>query len=603
MLYKAFNARWLTPEDVARKFVPIPQFSALLGPSNCVLAGPRGCGKTTLLKMLTRRAQSIWESERAKNYPIGQIFAPSFEAIYIPSDVRWSYELRAIPRDLGHVHLGELCQRILIGANALRCTLELFDRRLHSVDRLASVSPDLSVKLIKNFGFEGSIATLADCISCLRGIASDLRGLINLRNLGRLQSLVESLSPRIYSDAVDPVISACRIYNETVDPEFRVQKWGICFDEVEIAPDWFGRELFLALRSLAEQEVLLKFTWSPILPPDDEARAQQINDYDPVKLWSAHVLDPKEFCETLSSDFLKAKFPTRTYGATEFLGSSIFASEGADEEPKSIYQKNSVLHHSMIELAQKDEAFSKFVKDKEIDLAEGFVIRNGDGSAMDKVFRKIKPIVLMRNEFMKGPERRTRKRVTLYAGKEAVFAMSEGNPRRLLGLLNQLYDIFEYRTKWSADLKRPVSDLDQAKVLSRASNGALTSLKSTPVFPEEPDRPVRFSLFELVDCIAKYFSDKFYEGGFHIDPVGSFRIDDGLHPDIVFALKRLIDIGAIIPVSEVPGELPSTLLGERFRLSFVIAPKYKLAFRNYSDVVLSTIIAGGELHGQMQFKF
>ena len=51
----------------------------------------------------------------------------------------------------------------------------------------------------------------------------------------------------------------------------------------------------------------------------------------------------------------------------------------------------------------------------------------------------------MRNEFIKNEiEKRSRKRVTLYAGKEAVFAMSEGNPRKLLGLLNDISDLNTY---------------------------------------------------------------------------------------------------------------------------------------------------------------
>src|SRR5439155_18979670 len=96
-IYGAFNARWLTPEDIARAFVPTTPFKALVKVQHSLLMGPRGCGKTTLLKMLTRPAQTIWWRERVPLFPaLAEYPTPDFEAIYIPSDIRWSYELGSI---------------------------------------------------------------------------------------------------------------------------------------------------------------------------------------------------------------------------------------------------------------------------------------------------------------------------------------------------------------------------------------------------------------------------------------------------------------------------------------------------------------------------
>ena len=93
-IYGAFNARWLEPEDVARSFVPTIPFKSLVRLQNSLLMGPRGCGKTTLLKMLTRRAQRVWQVERASREPQWADYRrPDFEAIYIPSDVRWSVRI------------------------------------------------------------------------------------------------------------------------------------------------------------------------------------------------------------------------------------------------------------------------------------------------------------------------------------------------------------------------------------------------------------------------------------------------------------------------------------------------------------------------------
>src|ERR1039458_2564544 len=97
-IYGAFNARWLSPEDVARAFVPTNHYRSLVKFQHSLLMGPRGCGKTTLLKMLTKPAQDYWHKERCRQEPeLRRSFdRPDFVAIYIPSDVRWAFELREL---------------------------------------------------------------------------------------------------------------------------------------------------------------------------------------------------------------------------------------------------------------------------------------------------------------------------------------------------------------------------------------------------------------------------------------------------------------------------------------------------------------------------
>ena len=101
-----FNARCLTPEEVAQRFVVIPQFYKLLNTAHSILLGPRGSGKTTLLKMLTTPALNLWEIEQKKTSKNIAYKRPDFEAIYIPSDIRWAYELTNIENDI-KMKLGE----------------------------------------------------------------------------------------------------------------------------------------------------------------------------------------------------------------------------------------------------------------------------------------------------------------------------------------------------------------------------------------------------------------------------------------------------------------------------------------------------------------
>ena len=119
---RAFNARWLTPVEVAENFVPVPAFQKLVSTHHAALLGPRGSGKTTLLKMLTRPALDAWsrlveeDPETAANLDL-----PSFEAVYLPSDVRWSIELSALSGDpaVGIEHAA-LLQRFLVTASSVQ---------------------------------------------------------------------------------------------------------------------------------------------------------------------------------------------------------------------------------------------------------------------------------------------------------------------------------------------------------------------------------------------------------------------------------------------------------------------------------------------------
>src|ERR1035438_8529835 len=128
-MFGAYNARWMTPEDVARLFVPTSHFAPLVQTQHSLLMGPRGCGKTTLLKMLTHGAQRVWRGERLLCEPDLRVYpTPSFEAIYVPSDVRWSFELEALYREIPEDSiLAERVQRAAISIASLAEATRAFE--------------------------------------------------------------------------------------------------------------------------------------------------------------------------------------------------------------------------------------------------------------------------------------------------------------------------------------------------------------------------------------------------------------------------------------------------------------------------------------------
>ena len=160
-IYSAFNARWISPEEVARTFVPIPQLNTLVKFQNSLLMGPRGCGKTTLLKMLTRSAQEVLQKERvSKDTQLQAFDTPEFEAIYVPSDVRWSYELRSLQSELAEDPvLAERVQRVSIAIALVTEALSVFEMLLR---QRGYVGSDVPIQFVRHFGISNVVPTFSE---------------------------------------------------------------------------------------------------------------------------------------------------------------------------------------------------------------------------------------------------------------------------------------------------------------------------------------------------------------------------------------------------------------------------------------------------------
>jgi len=63
LLYDTFNAKYLSYQEVADSFISNTEFYQLQANASILLMGPRGCGKTTLLKMLTPAGLHYWSGE------------------------------------------------------------------------------------------------------------------------------------------------------------------------------------------------------------------------------------------------------------------------------------------------------------------------------------------------------------------------------------------------------------------------------------------------------------------------------------------------------------------------------------------------------------
>lgn len=581
----SFNARWLTPEQVALQFVPVPQHTKLVHTQHSLLMGPRGSGKTTLLKMLTRRALKVWDKER-RGVDTHSLIRPNFEALYIPSDIRWSYEISEIAMHPSlSCPLAEQAQRVFVAGSAV---VALCDAFRVIIDGDIEAEHILAESLIDLLRLERTLPLLADVVLSVEKLGGTIRGVLNRYNEDLILSLLDNLPDIFFSHTVDLPIQCCRLFQHKTGIEPQGGKWALCYDELEIAPAWMQREMLESQRSI-DQDFLLKLTYSPLLPTQVRSIPEASQDFQKIRLWHSHVEDSREFCENLTNSFL-SKRAQINLTADDFLHYSILGADDVIDDPDDrSYERGSTFYEQMQALAAVDVSFREALTSHSISPEDPY---SDSSSLRDTFFRKIKPIVVLRNTFIKSKGRRSRKIITAYAGKQAVFAMSEGNPRWLLGILSDLFD------KWLVtDMRDPETGKptlrynDQARLLNVAARRFHTALSAVATgIPEcRPDNSP--TLVALLDTIGKALQDVVLGIDFPIDPTGSFIVDEDVSPHVEQLLKRGVEIGAVIFVGKAQEDVPTEMRRSRFRLSFMLSPVYRLPFRNYPPVALSSLLS------------
>ena len=98
------------------------------------------------------------------------------------------------------------------------------------------------------------------------------------------------------------------------------------------------------------------------------------------------------------------------------------------------------------------------------------------------------------------------------------------------------------------------------------------------------------SLFDFIEIIGKAFSYEVLKKRFPLDPIGSFVVDDNINKNLEAVIVKAMELGAIIFVGRSDEDVPSSSRGSRFRLSFRLAPIFKLPFRVYKETNLFRLL-------------
>jgi energy-coupling factor transporter ATP-binding protein EcfA2 len=591
VFFEAFNAKYLDPEEVAEGYIYSNHLEELSGPYHAVLVGPRGSGKTTLLKMLQPAALQAWKGASAKAIR-GSV---KYSGVFISSDISWSRQLSS----LGYGKLSADTHRVLVLAcfttHVLHSVLESMIWRVgqsahYRAAKLTSGAEQLlATQVMKSLRLTADIASLLAVKQALRGRLSEVRQMANRGTLMTDDDFRRVLAdaPFLHLDFLDATSNITDLFNDAVGE--RGARWALLFDELETAPDWIVGQLFTAFR-VSDPKIYLKLAISPVsatayktlMAEDGPA---EVHDHRQIPLWYTDRIDAKGFCDALWESLTKKAGLSVT--ARDALGASVFEpTDRGEMKRRNPYAWDEHWGKIFASLREKDRSFAAFLRARDIDLER---LADAKQHTRDAVLRKAAPVAAVRNFYLHEDRlgrvaARKRKTTSLFAGAESIFAISEGNPRWLIGLLTPL---IAYMTSNQA---RRVPESVQAEEIEKAAERLLALLRTIPVPSGLAPREV-LGLNAIVERIGSRLHDDLMERKFSIDPRLSFTVDRQTPAAVVEMLATGLNRGAVMLVSGIAARsVVGDMEGVTLRLSYLLAAKYGLPLRRGKSTNLSNLM-------------
>jgi energy-coupling factor transporter ATP-binding protein EcfA2 len=581
----AFNAKRSSPREIARSFIPPgSHFQKIASNDHTLILGPRGSGKTTLLKMLTIQALNSWKHPQADEL----IERVQFNAVFVPADLAWGEQLEALSAFDFHpgrkeaafvIHtlralIFSMREAVELGRGEIRSSLN------HLVVNLSAKKEEELTCLL------ASALDVTPLVNSLLGLELSLQSELNrvssADDLDRFS--VESLSSQISS-----VVSA---FNGQTGDNHR--RWALMFDEIEIAPKRIKDFLLYSQRGFDER-IIIKLAIAPYMDDfkilNDGNSPNSIHDYKTVQLTYPNKEDALSFTIELFKSILNSANiltdniatmidrPTDTRG----LGRSFSKPIKRDSIPEEF-----------VSLFKKDNSFKLYIDSRKM-FSTSYVF-NEQNVARD--FRKVLPIVTAREFYIRRHDTgsrslsRSRKSYELYAGFPSLFEMTEGNPRAILAMSSSIVDDVMVKVR----ARKPPSKIStpiQVKSISLVETLLTTLMQAIGI--EVSAGKAGKGLLDFMDEIGDAFQDRLLRQDFTADYVGTFLLDADVSEGAVAAVGKALNAGAIIHVP-LPDSGPDSLLlgprGQRFRVSYALAARYKLLLTLGNYINLSTLLAG-----------
>lgn len=614
-VFDNFNARYSTHKEVAETFVSSDEFFQIAKNNHTFVLGPRGCGKTTIFKMLTTAALNNWKPKTLRDDELKKSLP--FIAIYIPSDELWKDQLNSLLKSLGNDDiLVENISNALINNNIFTNFCESIKNHISCIETVdkAKKERNFSEALIKIWDIDNCTSSLSAIKLALSERRDYLISKLNKFVFDKKYTTkpILDLETYFFIDFLNSLKSGIIAY-ENIFNDGSELKWALCFDELELVSQNFFENLKGRLR-IAPSNIVFKLSASP-LSEFDGIEAQRSHDYEVVKMWpSSHTEEKRfeSFCEEIATQriiayrerknikkYVDVDF-SKIFGFLDYTKYALKDFDFKINVSAKESEPHSLTWYIFKELAEYDNEFRRQLKAKGI-LPDNPV--TSDQKVSDVFTRKVKEIAINRLIFTKRKNnwyvaRRSRKEYPIYYGKETIFKLCEGNPRFIINIIN---DIF-IRTEKYKDLDDFVfSPEEQVDVVRSVSNRFYAMLKTYPTSVPFKDKP--YDLDKLIQQVGEYFEYEINQGRFKMHPATSFFYDAKNTPPEIQKLVNIgVSLGAFIKIDKSVEDLVVDR-AVRYRLSYLLHPHFKLPLRLFSSVKLNNILMGHQNEQSNQLKF
>lgn len=614
LLYDTFNAKYLSFQDVSSSFVANEEYFNLTRNNSILLMGSRGCGKTTLLKMLTPSSLNSWNDPEAKNIKE----KINFTAIYIPSDIQWKNQYNYLTKHLNNQQsVVEIITQFLFASNVQIAICKTFNTLLEinaaTTKDKVRIEFDVCKELSKSWLEQDNISFSFDEIEVkilerVRFINALIKSKIFRNEINDFES---SLPQYVFDNFFDLTKISCKIFenNLKLTPDY---KWALCFDELEIVPKFIQLELLSYLRSV-DQKFLFKLTTTPLVNIENSnLEASQSNDFSTIKLW---VYDAegrerwRNFCQKLIINRFSKNYKNENLNFTQIFGeyswdevirdelNDLSKNEKSDLGYKGEFQpgtgRGSSMYFLLKRLCSIDPSMVSFLEKRGLDPKEPF---SYNLKIQKTVFLKIKVDSIYRLIY----KNRTRKTPPIHFGIPYIFDICDGNPRLMIGLIDEIFT----KSNISNEKNISITKQEQSRIIYEASDKYFDLIKNHPDSTIIVSNSETNLALDLLDKIGNYMLDKLVKEDFKLGSPTTFIVDEELNHKYIKLLEIALSLGAIIYLDPIESLSNTGIVGKRFRLAGFLAPRYKIPTnRVQSEVRLSTLLKIKETNNQTKFDY
>lgn len=569
-IHRAFNARTLPHKELTDSFILSDSYKKLVSPSHSILVGPRGSGKTTLMRMMQVESLNHWSHSEADSYRDNM----DYSGVFIPTDRFWKTQFDNLRSNasiatktnyqllmslfLYHV-IERFCSVVEFRVNRAKKTP--YNYRAVEIEKAEEIQ--LVNELSALWCVAPAMASLRSLESSISKKKSEISSYFNAICSG---NTVEE--PEVSrSDIVSLLDSSARIVNSYLDE--RGEKWVFLFDELELAPEEIVQPLVNSMRG-GPEDIIFKLSLSPyhkdIVVTSNSDSAMGGQDHEVVRL-------------TGTDDVLGIKF-------SEQICANVFSKNGLTGSIRDYFEepdKEMDVEKEFQGLAKKDPSFLGYLERNGIDLS-----KIGEYTDKNKgpTIRKIKFVAQIRNYYFKQ-QRKKKRSPDLYVGFNNLCKSMEYNPRMLIGLMNVLLSFV-------TEKKKIIKIHEQVTSLKRMFESHKSLLNTISV----DDEDLKFStVYEFIEIIGEKFRGYILGEEFRAEPRGTLVFNKAENERFEKVIGLALNAGALVQDNSGAETYYNNIdiKESRCRLSFIFAHEFSLLLSKPRAIDLCSLFGVEEL--------